>query len=57
MTQLFKFMQVHENEEDQAVSLVKDDKHYLSLLYTREGKKKTREYQVFQPPLSHSIQK
>ena len=33
---LFKFMEVHKNEEDQAVSLSKEDKCMLSLLHTRD---------------------
>ena len=31
----FKFMQVHENEEDQAASLTKETKRVLSLIHTR----------------------
>ena len=35
---VFKFMQVHENEEDQYVSLAKESKRVLSLIHTRDTK-------------------
>ena len=35
---VFKFMQVHENEEQQDVSLAKEDKHGVLLLNTRDIK-------------------
>ena len=40
---LFKFMQVHESGEDQAVSLTKEAKRILSLLHTRDKKTKKQE--------------
>ena len=54
---LFKFMQVHESGEDQDVSLTKEAKRILSLLRTRDLKKKIRKWKVFQPSLSHSRHK
>ena len=59
MNQFFKFIQVHENEEDQAVSLSKEAKCMLSLLnniYKKE-QQTTRKCQNFQPSLSHSRHK
>ena len=35
---LFKFMQIHEYEEDQALSLVKQSKCVLSLIHNRDTK-------------------
>ena len=40
MTIFYKFMQVHENEEDQDVSSSKEAKCVLSLLHTRDTKYK-----------------
>ena len=37
---IFKFMQVHENEEDQEVNLVKESKRMLSLIHTRDKNSK-----------------
>ena len=52
----FKNMQVHENEEDQALSLSKEDKRLLLLLHTRDTPKQktTGNFQASQPSLSHS---
>ena len=36
-------MQVYDNEEYQAVSLSKEAKHFLSLLYTRDTKNNKRQ--------------
>ena len=36
-------MQVHENEEDQAVNLAKQAKHVLSFLHTRDTKNNKRQ--------------
>ena len=37
---IFKFMQVHENKEDQAVSLAKESKLVLSLIHIKSTKEK-----------------
>ena len=43
MTLFYKFMQVHENEEDQDVSSSKEAKCVLSLLHTRDTKYKKQQ--------------
>ena len=47
----FKFMQVHENEEYQAIILAKESKHVLFLLHTRDTKNNKRKENSIFPTL------